>query len=293
MHPKASKTGNSLKLRRGAWGSDEDALLRKCIEKYGEGKWHLVPHRAGLNRCRKSCRLRWLNYLRPTIKRGEFGEDEVDLMMRLHKLLGNRWSLIAGRLPGRTANDVKNYWNTNVQKKLTTISYHGQKEVVQGEELNNRKQASSCATTHVVVKPLPRTLSKGTSVPCYFNPNSHMHSPSPQEIIYNKIVKNDNNNNSYNMTINKTPSAATPLPDQDGIDWWKNLFEEFGIHGQEEGSLEGVLTASSSGLENLGAQRGLMTDESSAPATEAADLIEEGGQSCWSDIWDLLNSDYN
>ena len=44
----------------------------------------------GLNRCRKSCRLRWLNYLRPNIKRGNFAEDEVDLLIRLHKLLGNR-----------------------------------------------------------------------------------------------------------------------------------------------------------------------------------------------------------
>ncbi|WOG92942.1 hypothetical protein DCAR_0312220 [Daucus carota subsp. sativus] len=83
-------SGNDSKLRKGAWGSDEDTLLTKCMHKYGEGKWSLVPRRAGLNRCRKSCRLRWLNYLRPTIKRGEFGADEVDLMMRLHKLLGNR-----------------------------------------------------------------------------------------------------------------------------------------------------------------------------------------------------------
>lgn len=291
MHPKAMKSGNPLKLRKGAWGSDEDALLRKCIEKYGEGKWHLVPHRAGLNRCRKSCRLRWLNYLRPTIKRGDFGEDEVDLMLRLHKLLGNRWSLIAGRLPGRTANDVKNYWNTNVQKKLTTTSYHGQKEVVKGQELNYRKQASSCATTHVVVKPLPRTLSKGTSVPCYLNPNNHLHSPSPGEVLYNK----NNNNNNNSMIINKTPSPAIPLTDQDGTEWWKNLFAEIGIHGQEEGSLDGPSMASSSGLQNLGAERDLiwMTDETTAQATETTGLLEEDGQGCWRDIWDLLNSDYN
>jgi len=48
----------------------------------------------GLNRCRKSCRLRWLNYLKPNIKRGDFSEDEVDLIIRLHKLLGNRFLYI-------------------------------------------------------------------------------------------------------------------------------------------------------------------------------------------------------
>nr|QST87262.1 transcription factor MYB113 [Abelmoschus esculentus] len=101
-----------------AWTEEEDQLLKKCIERYGEGKWHRVPLLAGLNRCRKSCRLRWLNYLRPNIKRGCFAEDEVQLIIKLHKLLGNKWSLIAGRLPGRTANDVKNYWNCHLSKKL-------------------------------------------------------------------------------------------------------------------------------------------------------------------------------
>ncbi|XP_030955973.1 transcription factor MYB114-like [Quercus lobata] len=77
-------------VRKGAWSEEEDILLKQCIQKHGEGKWHLVPVSAGLNRCRKSCRLRWLNYLKPNIKRGNFAADEVDLMLRLHKLLGNR-----------------------------------------------------------------------------------------------------------------------------------------------------------------------------------------------------------
>ncbi|EOA35664.1 hypothetical protein CARUB_v10020888mg [Capsella rubella] len=109
--------GSSEGLRKAAWTAVEDSLLRQCIDKYGEGKWHKVPLRAGLNRSCKSCRERWLNYLNPNIKRGEFGSDEVDLLLRLHKLLRNRWSLIAGRLPGRTANDVKNYWKTHLGKK--------------------------------------------------------------------------------------------------------------------------------------------------------------------------------
>ncbi|XP_073146996.1 uncharacterized protein [Henckelia pumila] len=58
-----------------------------------------------------------MNYLRPDITRGDFTEAEIDLMTRLHRLLGNRWSLIAGRIPGRTANDIKNFWNTRMDKK--------------------------------------------------------------------------------------------------------------------------------------------------------------------------------
>ncbi|XP_045833575.1 transcription factor MYB1-like [Trifolium pratense] len=141
---------NTIGVRKGAWTYEEDKLLKDCINKYGEGKWHLVPQRAGLNRCRKSCRLRWLNYLSPTIYRGSFAEDEIDMIIRLHNLLGNRWSLIAGRLPGRTANDVKNYWNAHLLKKVVAM-----KE----EEKKNEKHKETTMKAHEVIKPQPRTFS--------------------------------------------------------------------------------------------------------------------------------------
>lgn len=96
----------------------EDMILSDYIRTHGDGGWKNIPKRAGLKRCGKSCRLRWLNYLRPDIKRGNISPDEEELIIRLHRLLGNRWSLIAGRLPGRTDNEIKNYWNTHVSKKL-------------------------------------------------------------------------------------------------------------------------------------------------------------------------------
>ncbi|PKI70061.1 hypothetical protein CRG98_009524 [Punica granatum] len=105
-------------LNRGAWTAMEDKILVDYVAAHGEGKWGNIPRVSGLRRCGKSCRLRWLNYLRPDIKRGNISPEEEDLIIRLHKLLGNRWSLIAGRLPGRTDNEIKNYWNTVLKKKL-------------------------------------------------------------------------------------------------------------------------------------------------------------------------------
>ncbi|KAL5838567.1 hypothetical protein ACOSQ3_015736 [Xanthoceras sorbifolium] len=104
--------------KRGLWKPEEDLILRKYVETHGEGNWAAVSEKSGLMRGGKSCRLRWKNYLRPNIKRGSMSQEEEDLIIRMHKLLGNRWSLIAGRLPGRTDNEVKNYWNTHLNKKL-------------------------------------------------------------------------------------------------------------------------------------------------------------------------------
>ncbi|KAK9273635.1 hypothetical protein L1049_018445 [Liquidambar formosana] len=105
-------------FNRGAWIAEEDQKLAQAIEIHGAKRWKSIAANAGLNRCEKSCRLRWKNYLRPNIKRGNISDQEVDLILRLHKLLGNRWSLIAGRLPGRTGNEIKNYWNSHLCKKV-------------------------------------------------------------------------------------------------------------------------------------------------------------------------------
>nr|AEM17351.1 R2R3-MYB transcriptional factor PvMYB4d [Panicum virgatum] len=103
---------------KGAWTKEEDDRLVAYIRAHGEGCWRSLPKAAGLLRCGKSCRLRWINYLRPDLKRGNFTADEDDLIVKLHSLLGNKWSLIAARLPGRTDNEIKNYWNTHIKRKL-------------------------------------------------------------------------------------------------------------------------------------------------------------------------------
>ncbi|KAL5747549.1 hypothetical protein ACOSQ2_024846 [Xanthoceras sorbifolium] len=120
---------NQQKVKRGLWSPEEDEKLIRYITTHGYGCWSEVPEKAGLQRCGKSCRLRWINYLRPDIRRGRFTPEEEKLIISLHSVVGNRWAHIASHLPGRTDNEIKNYWNSWIKKKI------------------NRKPATTTVTT--------------------------------------------------------------------------------------------------------------------------------------------------
>ncbi|PWA86815.1 homeodomain-like protein [Artemisia annua] len=108
-------------LKKGSWTLEEDQKLVAYIKEHGHGSWRALPLKAGLQRCGKSCRLRWTNYLRPDIKRGKFSLQEEQIIIQLHALLGNRWSTIATHLPKRTDNEIKNHWNTHLKKRLNKM----------------------------------------------------------------------------------------------------------------------------------------------------------------------------
>ncbi|KAJ1421995.1 SANT/Myb domain [Sesbania bispinosa] len=120
--PDPSGKNNTNKFRKGLWSPEEDDKLMNYMLNNGQGCWSDVARNAGLQRCGKSCRLRWINYLRPDLKRGAFSPQEEELIIHLHSLLGNRWSQIAARLPGRTDNEIKNFWNSTIKKRLKNMS---------------------------------------------------------------------------------------------------------------------------------------------------------------------------
>ncbi|XP_028790345.1 transcription factor MYB4-like [Neltuma alba] len=135
-------------LKKGPWTPEEDQILISYIQRYGHGNWRALPKQAGLLRCGKSCRLRWINYLRPDIKRGKFSKEEEETILKLHQILGNRWSAIAARLPGRTDNEIKNFWHTHLKKRLERC------EVRKVSAPSSWTQASS--SKGVVMLPMPQ-----------------------------------------------------------------------------------------------------------------------------------------
>ncbi|KAL5764271.1 hypothetical protein ACOSP7_016625 [Xanthoceras sorbifolium] len=104
-------------IRKGPWTEQEDILLMNFVHLFGDRRWDFIAKVSGLNRTGKSCRLRWVNYLHPGLKRGKMTPQEERLVLELHAKWGNRWSRIARKLPGRTDNEIKNYWRTHMRKK--------------------------------------------------------------------------------------------------------------------------------------------------------------------------------
>ncbi|XP_071724177.1 transcription factor MYB59-like [Rutidosis leptorrhynchoides] len=102
--------------RKGPWTEQEDLRLVSFVQVFGDRRWDSIAKVSGLNRTGKSCRLRWVNYLHPGLKRGKMTSHEEKLVLELHSKWGNRWSRIARKLPGRTDNEIKNYWRTHMRK---------------------------------------------------------------------------------------------------------------------------------------------------------------------------------
>ncbi|CAI9101298.1 OLC1v1038591C1 [Oldenlandia corymbosa var. corymbosa] len=108
-------------IKKGPWKPEEDAVLLNHVRKYGPRDWSSIRSKGLLQRTGKSCRLRWVNKLRPNLKNGvKFSAEEERIVIDLQAQFGNKWAKIATYLTGRTDNDVKNFWSSR-QKRLARI----------------------------------------------------------------------------------------------------------------------------------------------------------------------------
>ncbi|KAK8673461.1 hypothetical protein V6N13_111795 [Hibiscus sabdariffa] len=204
-------------LKRGPWTIEEDHKLINFIFNNGTIPcWRNVPKLAGLLRCGKSCRLRWINYLRPDLKRGTFTESEEEQIILLHSRLGNRWSKIASHFPGRTDNEIKNNWNTKIKKKLKLLGLdpvtHKPVEDAGKADGNKKQEESSETKSEDVVEEIQVSLDET---------NDFL---KDYEMLCKSLELDYSYTSSFSMEESNNPSMAE---EEDSLKQWVDCVDSF------------------------------------------------------------------
>ncbi|XP_061363212.1 MYB-like transcription factor EOBII [Gastrolobium bilobum] len=165
MDKKPCNSSQDPEVRKGPWTMEEDLILINYIANHGEGVWNSLAKAAGLKRTGKSCRLRWLNYLRPDVRRGNITPEEQLLIMELHAKWGNRWSKIAKHLPGRTDNEIKNFWRTRIQKHIKQAENFQQQNSEINDHHHHHASSSQMSTMAEPMETYSPTSYQGTLEP--------------------------------------------------------------------------------------------------------------------------------
>ncbi|KAM7498209.1 hypothetical protein LguiA_022623 [Lonicera macranthoides] len=196
-------------MKKGAWSKEEDDKLSSYIQKFGHWNWRQLPKFAGLSRCGKSCRLRWLNYLQQNIKRGNFSKEEEDLVIRLQEEHGNKWAKIAKKLPGRTDSEVKNYWHSNLKKQVKQNS--STSKIMKNScknSLSNTKEQEFAQETVDAEEALSQLSSEGYS---NFSGSS---SNGLYSLDFDCVLPGDSNWSTNGNSISSVESYSEPFSDQ-------------------------------------------------------------------------------
>ncbi|CAO2831437.1 unnamed protein product [Amaranthus hypochondriacus] len=206
-------------IKKGPWTPEEDIILVSYIQEHGPGNWRSVPTNTGLQRCSKSCRLRWTNYLRPGIKRGNFTPHEEGMIIHLQALLGNKWAAIASYLPQRTDNDIKNYWNTHLKKKLKRFQSTFQPDpqssnaTTSSSSSPNSKSMNEDHSFHhnnmvIPTQPSSSTSTSTSASTCYASSTENISRLLESWMKYSptsktKLITSDNHDYNYNNNNNQ------------------------------------------------------------------------------------------
>ncbi|KAF6984651.1 hypothetical protein CFC21_002622 [Triticum aestivum] len=279
-------------VKRGPWSPEEDAMLKAYIEERGTGNnWIALPHKIGLKRCGKSCRLRWLNYLRPNIKHGDFTPEEDSTICKLYISIGSRWSIIAAQLPGRTDNDVKNYWNTKLKKRLlggrrkdrgASTQQHRQGELDGANNDGEQQPLSASAMERIqLCMQLQEMQNPLSSIGNHNNP-LHLWQPGSHHQIAATYSNNSNNNSnssrssSLDVTVAAEQGQSSSLNDQH-------------LGGQQQlemaAAADGLASPSSAGNSNMvtieAELQELLYSTTTTTTTDSV-VTQQGGVDWWS-----------
>eukprot|EP00798_Chlamydomonas_sp_ICE-L_P030788 gene30788-35830_t len=149
-----SETGEDGLKKPTPWTKQEDATLKRLVEQHGAKNWHMIA--VGIaGKAPKSCRLRWINHLADGLRTGPFTPNEDAIVLDAQAKLGNKWTLIAKMLPGRSDNSIKNRWNSALRKRVEGLPLNLQQALAASCQLGALQQLQRQQEQQEQEQPLP------------------------------------------------------------------------------------------------------------------------------------------
>ena len=147
-------------LRPGTWSESEDSLLDSLIQE-GTKRWGEIAnilntniHKGHKIRTGKQCKERWNNHIDPSIKKGSWTPTEDLLLLKSHKRLGNRWSVIAKEIGNRTESAIKNRVKSLINKETQNLhSFNEPEEVLKKIILKKKLEISGSEECFNIASP--------------------------------------------------------------------------------------------------------------------------------------------
>ncbi|KAJ0230431.1 Transcription factor RAX3 [Hirschfeldia incana] len=275
-------------VKKGPWSPEEDAKLKSYIETSGTGgNWIALPRKIGLKRCGKSCRLRWLNYLRPNIKHGGFSEEEENIICNLYLTIGSRWSIIAAQLPGRTDNDIKNYWNTRLKKKLIIKQRKELQEAcMEQQEMMKRQQEQQQIQTTFMMRQHQTIFTWPLQQHTY-----HHHHDQVPNLVMNSLVDQEDTKPAIITNMAKIKDQELERTNAfDHLSFYQLLLDPNNNHLGESLSMNSILSTNTS---NNQQRFGNFHDEAIDLFSGATSTSADQDTIRWEDISSLVYSDSN
>jgi hypothetical protein len=110
------------------WSKEEDMRLSEVMKKYKNPRdWEPIAKELNRGRSAKECHERWIRYLKPGVRKGQWTDAEdaivMDAVNSSSEQPFTRWSDLAQRLPGRVGKQIRDRWVNHLNPNINHLPF--------------------------------------------------------------------------------------------------------------------------------------------------------------------------
>jgi hypothetical protein len=122
-HTKLSLNGTEVCT----WSKTDDEKLSNILKKHKTKDWEVIASEFGQGKTSKECQERWIRYLKPGVRKGQWTDQEDRIVMETVKNSKEqpftRWSDLAQKLPGRVGKQIRDRWVNHLNPHINHLPF--------------------------------------------------------------------------------------------------------------------------------------------------------------------------